>query len=84
MLLWNPNPSLDPIIILHIAVFVHFCEAFFRIEPHFELFRSLYVLTPQPSAEEIGCVGCADLQLRPEAMDKYLEWSAIRVDPDWI
>jgi hypothetical protein len=29
---------LNPNWILHIAIFVHFCEAFLGIEPHFNLF----------------------------------------------
>ena len=29
--------------VLHIAVFVHYCETFLEIEPHFELFGSLYI-----------------------------------------
>ena len=64
---------LTPQSVLHIVVFVHFCEAFLSIEPHFELFRSLYILTPQPSAQEIRYIGCASLQLLPNVVDKYLE-----------
>ena len=74
---------LTPQSVLHIAVFVHFCEAFLGIDLHFELFRSLYTLTPQPSSEELGRVGCTSLQLRLEIIDKYLEWPRIHVDPDW-
>ena len=61
---------LTPLSVLHIAVFVHFCKAFLGIEQHFELFRSLYVLFLQPSAEEIGLTlavwvcNCVLMQLR--------------------
>jgi hypothetical protein len=34
----NPNS------ILHIAIFVHFCEAFLGVEPHFDLFCHLFHL----------------------------------------
>jgi hypothetical protein len=29
---------LNPNSICHIAIFIHFCEAFFRIEPHWDIF----------------------------------------------
>ena len=64
---------LTPESVLHIAIFVHFCEAFLRIEPHFELFRSLYKLVPLPSADKIGSIGCASLQLRSEMVDKDIK-----------
>src|SRR5438128_9553704 len=32
--------------ILHIAAFIHLCEAFLGIEPHFALFRHLFSLRP--------------------------------------
>ena len=69
--------------VLHIANFVHFCEAFLRIEPHFELFRSLYKLVPLPSADKIGSIGCANLQLPSEILDRYIKFPRIHVDPDW-
>ena len=56
--------------VLHIAVFVHYCETFLEIEPHFELFRSLYTLVPQPSSEKIGNIGCASSQLRSDFIEK--------------
>ena len=68
--------------VLHIAVLVHFCEAFLGIEPHFKLFRSLYNLVPLPSSKKIGSIGCANLQLCSEMIDKYIEWPRIHVDPD--
>ena len=74
---------LTPKSVLHIAVFVHFCEAFLGIKPHFELFRSLYTLTPLPSTQEIGRIGCANLPLRPGMVNKYLEWPAIHVSLEW-
>ena len=72
---------LTPQSILHITVFVHLCEAFLGIEPYFELFRSLFVLTPQPSHKEIEHIGCASLRLRPDMVDKYLEYPAFMMMP---
>jgi hypothetical protein len=41
---------LNPIGIFHTAVFVHFCEAFLGIKPHWILFRKFFRVKPQPSA----------------------------------
>lgn len=48
---------LTPNSILHILIFVHLCEAFLGIEPHFDLFQHLFHLKPQPSDTEIDVVG---------------------------
>jgi hypothetical protein len=37
---------LNPNSIAHVAIFVHLCEAFLGIEPHFALFRFLFCLKP--------------------------------------
>jgi hypothetical protein len=42
--------NLNPNRIFHISVFVHFCEAFVGIKPHWALFRKFFRLKPQPSA----------------------------------
>ena len=34
--------NLHPNTILHISIFIHFCEAYLRILPHFNLFRHLF------------------------------------------
>jgi hypothetical protein len=46
---------LNPNSIAHIAIFVHLCEAFLGIEPHFALFHYLSRLKPQPSEERQKC-----------------------------
>lgn len=74
---------LTPQSVLHIAMFVHFCKTFLGIEPHFEFFWSLYTLTPLPFAEAMDSIGCANLELRLGMVEKYLEWHAIHVDPEW-
>ena len=40
---------LTPTSILHISIFVHLCEAFLGIYPHFDLFKSLFSLNPYPN-----------------------------------
>jgi hypothetical protein len=42
--------NLNPNGIFHTSVFVHFCEAFLGIEPHWVLFRKFFRAKPQPSA----------------------------------
>ena len=69
-LLWAPTLlqdlalSLNPNSFVHISIFVHLCEAFLGIEPHFELFRFLFHLKPQPDSYVLDVVGGAGLQLR--------------------
>jgi hypothetical protein len=42
--------NLNPNSIFHTAVFIHFCEAFLGIKPHWILFRKFFRVKPQPSA----------------------------------
>jgi hypothetical protein len=39
--------NLNPNGIFHISVFVHFCEAFGGIKPHWVLFRKFFQVKPQ-------------------------------------
>jgi hypothetical protein len=43
--------------ICHIAIFIHFCEAFLGIEPHWDLFRYLFRINPQPTSKNPSIVG---------------------------
>ena len=38
---------LTPNFFVHISIFVHLCEAFLGIEPHFQLYRFFFHLKPQ-------------------------------------
>ena len=49
---------------VHLSVFVHLCEAFLGIEPHFELFRHLFHLKSQLNSTRLDVVGGAGVQLR--------------------
>ena len=60
---------LTPNSFVHISISVHLCEAFLGIEPHFELFRHLIHLKPQPNSTRLDVVGGARIQLR-QRMDK--------------
>ena len=39
--------NLGPNSILHVSVFIHFCEAYLGILPHFDLFRHFFCLKPR-------------------------------------
>ena len=52
---------LTPNSFVHISVFVHLCEAFLGIEPHFEFFRFFFHLKPQPDSYDLDVVGSAGL-----------------------
>ena len=52
---------LTPNSFIHIYIFVHLCEAFLGIEPHFELFWFLFHLKPQPDSFVLDVVGGAGL-----------------------
>jgi hypothetical protein len=57
---------LNPKSIFHIAIFIHFCEAFLGIEPHWDLFRFLFHVKPQPATKKLSVVGGAGIQLRQQ------------------
>ena len=63
---------LTPNSFVHISIFMHLCEAFLGIEPHFELFRFLFHLKPQPDSYVLDVVGGAGLQLRQGKDKVYL------------
>jgi hypothetical protein len=65
---------LNPNSICHISIFIHLCEAFLGIEPHWDLFRFLFRVKPQPTTKNPSVVGDAGIQLRQQASDKYLSY----------
>jgi len=65
--------ALNPNSILHIAIFINLCEAYLGIEPHFNLFRYLFVLKPHPTTERPHVVGGAGFQLREGRGQEYFD-----------
>jgi hypothetical protein len=49
--------NLNPNGIFHTSVFIHFCEAFLGIKPHWVLFWKFFRVKPQPSANNPRVVG---------------------------
>jgi hypothetical protein len=63
--------NLNPNDIFHTSVFVHLCEAFLGIKPHWILFRKFFRVKPQPSANNPRVVGGAGIQMREDAAEQY-------------
>jgi hypothetical protein len=74
--------NLNPNGIFHTSVFVHLCEAFLGIKPHWILFRKFFRVKPQPSANNPRVVGGAGIQMREDAAEQYLSYKLI--DPTRI
>lgn len=66
--LYNLNPNS----ILQIAIFVHLCEAFLGIEPHYDLFRHVFHLKTQKRKNKLRLVGGCGFQARIGAKSCYL------------
>ena len=74
---------LTPNSFVHIFIFVHLCEAFLCIEPHFELFRFLFDLKLQPDSYILDVVGGAGLQLRQGKNKVYIPYKLSNKVIDW-
>jgi hypothetical protein len=64
--------NLNPNAIFHTSVFVHFCEAFLGIKPHWVLFQKFFRVKPRPSANNPRVVGGAGILMREDAAEQYL------------
>jgi hypothetical protein len=74
---------LNPNSIFQIAVYVHFCEAFLSIQPHWALFRKIFRLKPQPNANFLVVVGGSGVQMRQKAQELYFNYDLIDSNQDW-
>ena len=63
--------NLHPNTILHISIFIHFCEVYLGILPHFNLFRHLFWLKKKGGSGS-KVVGGVYLQLHDEMAGEYL------------
>jgi hypothetical protein len=75
--------NLNPNGMFHTSVFVHFCEAFLGIKPHWVLFRKFFRVKPQPSANNPRVVGGAGIQMREDVTEQYLTYKLIDTNQDW-
>ena len=74
---------LTPNSVLHISIFVHLCEAFLGIEPHFDLFQYFFHLKPHPNEAKVDVVGGAGLQFRQGRKFKYIPYDLSDKVIDW-
>jgi hypothetical protein len=64
---------LNPNSILQISIYVHLCEAFLGVLPHFGLWKYLYHCRPRMAREQHQLVGGASLEMRRGRKADYLE-----------
>jgi hypothetical protein len=64
---------LNPNSILQVAIFVHLCEAFLGILPHFDLWKYLYHCRPGMAGGQHQLVGSVSLELRQGRKVEYLD-----------
>jgi len=64
---------LNPNLILQISIFIHLCEAFLGIDPHFGLWKYLYHCKPGNKDKVLQVIGGASLELRRGRRAVYLE-----------
>jgi hypothetical protein len=64
---------LNPNSILQISIFVHLCEAYLGILPHFGLWKYLYHCRPRMAGGQHQLVGGASLEMRRGRKTEYLD-----------
>jgi hypothetical protein len=64
---------LNPNSILQISIYVHLCEAFLGVLPHFGLWKYLYHCRPRMAGGQHQLVGGASLEMRRGRKTEYLE-----------
>ena len=74
---------LTPQSILHLSIFIHFCEAFLGILPHFHLFQHFFFLVPVPNATNPVVVGGCEFVLCPETRSEYLAYDPVNKGAEW-
>jgi hypothetical protein len=75
--------NLNPNGIFHTSIFIHFCEAFLGIKPHWILLRKFFRVKPQPSANNPRVVGGDGIKMREDAAEQYLSYKLIDSNHDW-
>jgi hypothetical protein len=64
---------LNPNFILQISIFVHLCEAYLGVLPHFGLWKYLYHCRPGMAGGQHQLVGGASLEMRRGRKTEYLD-----------
>jgi hypothetical protein len=69
--------NLNPNGVFHTSIFVHFCEAFLGIKPHWILFWNFFRVKAQPSTDDLRVVGGAGIQMCEDVAGQYLPYRLI-------
>jgi len=68
---------------LHIAIFIHFCEAFIGIEPHFALFLAFFRLKSILKGKDSKYLGGAGLQFKQGMQNLYVPYELKDTYKNW-
>jgi hypothetical protein len=68
---------LTPNGVLHLFVFVHFCEAFHGIPPSITLFRYFFHLKPHPKSNNTSVLGGCGIQFRQNKQKEFFEYTPV-------
>ena len=72
--------NLNPNFVLQLSIFIHLCEAFLGIDPHFNLFRHFF-LVRKYGGDKV--VGGATLVLREKLADSYISVHLATSNKGW-
>jgi hypothetical protein len=74
---------LTPNGVLHLSVFVHFCEAFLGILPSITLFRYFFHLKPHPKSNNTSVLGGCGIQFCQNKQKEFFEYTLVSSMKDW-
>jgi hypothetical protein len=74
---------LTPNGVLHLSVFVHFCEAFLGILPSITLFCYFFYLKPHPKSNNTSVLGGCGIQFRQNKQKEFFEYTLVDSMKDW-
>lgn len=75
--------DLTPNEVLHVSVFVHFCEAFLGIHPSITLFCYLFRLKPHPKTDSTSIMGGCGIQFRQGKQKEFSEYTLVESFKEW-
>jgi hypothetical protein len=68
---------LTPKAILHLSMFVHFCEAFLGILPSISLLRYFFHLKPHPRSDNTSVLGGCGIQFHQNKQKEFFEYNLV-------
>jgi hypothetical protein len=74
---------LTPNGVLHLSMFVHFCEAFLGIFPSITLFHYFFHQKLHPKSNNTSVVGGCGIQFRQNKQKEFFEYTLVNSVKDW-